>query len=218
MAYCSTLLPYLVRKLASSMALSPPPMTASGRLRKIGAAPSHTAHAETPCTAPEHPAGIFIFTSAIPDVSRAASIHGCIGRRGMFIMCMCMVQAQTAHLVPVAGSALAAAGEHHAASHGACGDDHRLRLDLLTVRADDKGPLGQAHAVDGLREDLGAEALGLLTELFRQLAAHDAVGEARVVLHIRGRRQLTACRDAVGEPPTMPRRTGNNERTGKPSA
>lgn len=40
--------PYLVKKLASSMAESPPPMTAIGLLRKIGAAPSHTAHAEIP--------------------------------------------------------------------------------------------------------------------------------------------------------------------------
>ena len=30
------------------MAVSPPPMTARGALRNIGAAPSHTAHAEMP--------------------------------------------------------------------------------------------------------------------------------------------------------------------------
>ena len=30
------------------MAVSPPPMTASGAFRNIGAAPSHTAHAEMP--------------------------------------------------------------------------------------------------------------------------------------------------------------------------
>ena len=31
------------------MAVSPPPMTASGALRNMGAAPSQTAHAEMPC-------------------------------------------------------------------------------------------------------------------------------------------------------------------------
>ena len=36
------------RQVTSSMALSPPPMTASGFLRNIGAAPSHTAQAEMP--------------------------------------------------------------------------------------------------------------------------------------------------------------------------
>mmetsp|Transcript_23442 Transcript_23442/g.69650 ORF Transcript_23442/g.69650 Transcript_23442/m.69650 type:complete len:292 (+) Transcript_23442:315-1190(+) len=43
-----TLLPYLVRKWASSIAESPPPMTAMGFFRKMGAAPSHTAQAEIP--------------------------------------------------------------------------------------------------------------------------------------------------------------------------
>ena len=43
-----TVLPYLDRKLASSIAVSPPPTTASGFLRKMGPAPSHTAHAEMP--------------------------------------------------------------------------------------------------------------------------------------------------------------------------
>jgi hypothetical protein len=65
-----TLLPYLVRKLASSMALSPPPMTASGLLRKIGAAPSHTAHAEMPCRTPTHLTAIVLAPLADVDVSR----------------------------------------------------------------------------------------------------------------------------------------------------
>jgi hypothetical protein len=56
------LLPYFVRKLASSMALSPPPMTASGLLRNIGAAPSHTAHAEMPYMMPKHAAAIVLVT------------------------------------------------------------------------------------------------------------------------------------------------------------
>ena len=43
-----TLEPYFVRKCASSIAVSPPPMTAMGFRRKMGAAPSHTAHAEIP--------------------------------------------------------------------------------------------------------------------------------------------------------------------------
>mmetsp|Transcript_18638 Transcript_18638/g.46765 ORF Transcript_18638/g.46765 Transcript_18638/m.46765 type:complete len:209 (+) Transcript_18638:283-909(+) len=43
-----TLLPYFVRNVASSIAESPPPTTAMGRWRKIGAAPSQTAHADTP--------------------------------------------------------------------------------------------------------------------------------------------------------------------------
>ena len=38
----------LVRKCASSIAESPPPITNSGWLRYIGSAPSHTAHADTP--------------------------------------------------------------------------------------------------------------------------------------------------------------------------
>ena len=44
-----TELPNFVRYVASSMAESPPPMTANGLFRKIGAAPSQTAHAEIPC-------------------------------------------------------------------------------------------------------------------------------------------------------------------------
>lgn len=40
--------PNLVRKFASSIAESPPPMTNSGLWRNAGSAPSHTAHAETP--------------------------------------------------------------------------------------------------------------------------------------------------------------------------
>ena len=43
-----TLLPYLVKNIASSAAESPPPITTSGFLRNIGIAPSHTAHADTP--------------------------------------------------------------------------------------------------------------------------------------------------------------------------
>src|SRR6478609_6938750 len=39
---------YLVRKFASSEALSPPPITQTTLFRKMGAAPSQTAHAETP--------------------------------------------------------------------------------------------------------------------------------------------------------------------------
>ena len=43
-----TLEPNLVKKLASSRALSPPPTTASGWSRNAGKAPSHTAQALTP--------------------------------------------------------------------------------------------------------------------------------------------------------------------------
>jgi hypothetical protein len=39
---------HLVRKRASSIAESPPPITARGFLRKMGAAPSHTAQALMP--------------------------------------------------------------------------------------------------------------------------------------------------------------------------
>ena len=43
-----TRLANLVRYVASSIALSPPPTTTNGLLRNIGKAPSQTAHAETP--------------------------------------------------------------------------------------------------------------------------------------------------------------------------
>ncbi len=64
---CSTKtwLPYLARKLASSMAVSPPPTTASGLLRNMGRAPSHTAQALTPfCQNFSLPVGLSFFARA----------------------------------------------------------------------------------------------------------------------------------------------------------
>ena len=43
-----TMDPYLVKNVASSMAESPPPITAKGLFLKMGAAPSHTAQADIP--------------------------------------------------------------------------------------------------------------------------------------------------------------------------
>ncbi len=43
-----TMVTYLVKNVASSMAESPIPMTAQGLFLKMGAAPSHTAQADMP--------------------------------------------------------------------------------------------------------------------------------------------------------------------------
>ncbi len=52
---------------------------------------------------------------------------------------------------------------------------------------------------DRLGYDLSTEALGLGAHLVHQLLAHDAVGEAGVVLDLGGGRQLAAGSDAIGE-------------------
>jgi hypothetical protein len=77
--------------MASSMAESPPPITAMGLLRKMGAAPSHTAQAEMPLfqkpvSSSEPLKGSRLATAPVAMMSVCAvtsfsSVHSLKGRR-----------------------------------------------------------------------------------------------------------------------------------------
>ena len=54
------------------------------------------------------------------------------------------------------------------------------------------GRVGEVDPVDVGGDELGAEPLGLLPELHHELGAHDALGEAGVVLDVGGEHQLAA--------------------------
>lgn len=62
-----------------------------------------------------------------------------------------------------------------------------------------EGTLGQVEFGDGLSEDLGAEALGLLAHFLHQLTTADTVGETGEVLDVGGRGELATGGGAVGE-------------------
>lgn len=61
-----------------------------------------------------------------------------------------------------------------------------------------EGTVLEVKVGDGLANDLGAEALGLLAHVVHELATHDSLGEAREVLDIGGGGQLATGSRAVG--------------------
>ena len=126
----------------SSIALSPPPMTASGRRLNMGAAPSHTAQAEMPLF--QNPG----LSPAPGNSSRFATAPVHTEQR---LKCWCAEQRTNA------GKRLRLA----ASGPRACGDDDRARRHLLLVCPNLEGPPRQVHLGDGLREDLGAKASAL---------------------------------------------------------
>jgi hypothetical protein len=58
------------------------------------------------------------------------------------------------------------------------------------------GRLAEVDLVDVVEDDLGLEALGVLQEALHQLGALHAVDVGRPVVHLGGRHQLAALRDA----------------------
>ena len=80
--------------------------------------------------------------------------------------------------------------QHQALRAGA--DDDRVGRVLLIADPHLERPLAEVDRGDLLGQELGTETLRLLTELDHQLGAHDAVGEARVVLDLGGQHQLPA--------------------------
>ena len=99
---------------------------------------------------------------------------------------------------------LVLAGEVHPARGGAGGDDDGVG-GVCLVRGELGGVLegagGEVQRVDGVGDDGGAAALGLLAQVVHQSAAHDAVWEAGEVLDVGGRGELAAGGDAVRHEP-----------------
>ncbi len=77
-------------------------------------------------------------------------------------------------------------------------EDDALRLPALRVRLVLEGVRGEVDRIDGLGDDGGPEALGLLAHRIHELGAHDPFGETGEVLHIRGGRELSAGGDTRG--------------------
>ena len=75
---------------------------------------------------------------------------------------------------------------------GARRDDDRLGPYSVPRAHMPERPLGEVDAVDVDVDDARPEALGLRAERGHQVGALDAVGEARVVLDVRGEHELAA--------------------------
>ena len=69
--------------------------------------------------------------------------------------------------------------------------DYRAGSPFLVARPNGERPLRQVDVGDVHREDLRAEARGLLLHLIHELGAEEPVGEARIVLHVGRQHQLT---------------------------
>jgi hypothetical protein len=93
-------------------------------------------------------------------------------------------------------------GEVEAPGDGSCGHDDGVgEHGRGLVGGDDtEGPGREVDGGDGLGEDAGAEALRLVAAALHEVAAHDARGEAREVLHDGGGGELPARGHAVGHP------------------
>lgn len=98
------------------------------------------------------------------------------------------------------------AGQVQAAGVGASGNDNgvggasgRVVGTVAPLGPHLEGTLGQVDPRDGLGDDLGTEALGLLAHLLHQLLAADTVGETGKVLDVGGGGELTAGGGAVGK-------------------
>jgi len=79
------------------------------------------------------------------------------------------------------------------------GDDHALGAVLVLADPDAKGALREVNARDVVGEELGPELLGLAPELAHQLWAHDALGEAGIVLDVARDHQLPAPLEALDD-------------------
>jgi hypothetical protein len=94
--------------------------------------------------------------------------------------------------------AVAGARDVHALGGGAGGDDDHLGGALLRVGLEAERALAEVHRLHRLGVDDGAEAHRLRAEAVGQLGAHDALGEAREVLHVRGGGELATGRHPSG--------------------
>lgn len=160
--------PYFERKLASSIAVSPPPTTARGRPRKMGAAPSQTAQAEMPRFQSSSAPGKRRRLATAPVATmRASASTTCAG-----------VQQQGKREAPRARSIRRPSPEARAC---ACR--------LVPLGENLEGPPGEVHRSDRLGDDARAALDALLAHPVHELAAHDA-HEAGEVLDLRRRRQL----------------------------
>src|SRR5690606_25702781 len=111
------------------------------------------------------------------------------------------------HHVPVSEEeAVAGGAAGYAAAHqpafgfkaeplglGAGGDDDGLGQVGVVAHFYLEGPLGEVHGRGVGVDEPGAEAFRLPPEAHHQFGAHDAVGEAGVVLHLGGEHKLPAC-------------------------
>ena len=79
------------------------------------------------------------------------------------------------------------------------GDDHGPGQVGLALGPDHLGVRGQVDRDDVVREQLGAEPLGLLAHRAHQLRTHHRVREAREVLHVSGLHERAAGRDRALE-------------------
>src|SRR5271155_355724 len=89
------------------------------------------------------------------------------------------------------------AGEAQQARGGAGGNNQRLRFVGFFAGSDLERTLREVHFIYGSGFELRAESLRLLAHIFDELRPHNAVGEAGVVLDVRGERELTALLVAV---------------------
>ena len=99
-------------------------------------------------------------------------------------------------------------GEAEPAGAGAGGDDHRVGGVRGSGGGHRERPRREVHGVGVHLADLGAEPLGLAAEEVHHFVAGDAVGEARVVLHVGGEHELAARQADVGVHP----RSGQQQR------
>ena len=85
--------------------------------------------------------------------------------------------------------------------------------DALRVR-------GEVDAIDVGRDELGAEADGLLAELGHELGPEDPLREAREVLDVGGEHQLAAGADPLDHERVQigPRRVDRGGETGRPGS
>ncbi|RDY02585.1 hypothetical protein CR513_13937, partial [Mucuna pruriens] len=83
---------------------------------------------------------------------------------------------------------------------GAGGDDDGFGLQEGGVGENPKRPFGEVHGRHSLRDDLGAEALGLLAAAVHEVGAKDASRKSRKILDVGGGGELAAWSDAVGHP------------------
>ena len=97
--------------------------------------------------------------------------------------------AQAAHAAP---PERVLAGHAEPLRAGAGGDDERCRAPLLIAGPDAERTLGQVDPVACTGAAARPEPLGLLLHLLHELGAQDAVGEARIVLHLGREHQLAA--------------------------
>ena len=81
-----------------------------------------------------------------------------------------------------------------------CGEDNRVGKDGLGIGEDLEGSGGEIDPKDGLGEDLGAEAEGLVLTTVHELAPKDVFWEIKEILDVGGGGELATGGNVVGHP------------------